>query len=152
MAYLGIDPGKSGAIAMVDKHGMTMDWIGLHETQSDIWKFVKLYARAIDWAIVEKVGARPGNGLSSTWKFAQSYGAALAMLIAADIPHEQHSPVKWQRRMGLIRPKLTNAEKKKVNKAKAQEVFRNSINIIHRNADAFLIAEYARRIHLGVHE
>ncbi len=151
MAFLGIDPGKGGAIAMVDSDGFTMDWIGFCETPHDVCKFVKLYAPAVDFAILEKVWARPGNGASSSFKFGELYGFAFGLLTYAGIRFELHSPQKWQKKLGLIRSKMSNAEKKKVNKAAAQQLFLDSPKIIHKNADAFLIAEYARRIHLGVH-
>ena len=152
MAYLGVDPGASGAAALVDSQGFTMDWVSFKETPADIWKFIKLYGPAVDLCVVERVGARPGNGASSMFKFGASYGQILGMLVAAEIRFVNHTPTKWQKRLGLIRPKLTRAEKKRVNKAKAQELFKGSPKIIHQNADAFLIAEYARRIDLGVME
>ena len=150
MAYLGIDPGKSGAIAIVDSDGFTMDWIGFHETQHDVSKFVKLYGPMIDFAIVERVGARPGNGASSMFVFGTFYGFGLGLLVHEGIAFEIHTPSKWQKRLGLIRPKMSRAEKKKVNKEAAQRIFKDAPKIVHRNADAFLIAEYARRYRLGV--
>tara|TARA_R100000655_G_scaffold84070_1_gene123664 strand:+ start:57 stop:509 length:453 start_codon:yes stop_codon:yes gene_type:complete len=148
--YLGVDPGKSGAMALVDTAGFTHDWIGFHETPHDVAKWLKLFAPAIDFAVIEKVGARPGQGTASMFKFGEKYGFAIGLLVAINIKHEFHLPSRWQKKLGLIRPKMSNAEKKKVNKAAAQALFRDSPKIIHRNADAFLIAEYARRISLGV--
>ena len=149
MAYLGIDPGKSGALALIGRDGLTLDWIGLNETEHDVAKFIELYRPMIDLAVLERVGARPGNGAASMFKFGQSYGFCIGLLTAAKIRYQIHTPTKWQRALGLVRPKLSRTEKKKINKSMAQRLFMGSPKITNRNADAFLLAEYARRIEHG---
>jgi len=150
MLFMGIDPGKSGAVAIVDEEGTAVGWIGLHETPHDVAAFMVECAPNITFGVLERVGARIGNSASSMFKFGTSYGFCIGALTFANIRFEIHTPSQWQKKLSLLRPKLTNAEKKRVNKERAQQLFVSAHKIIHRNADAFLIAEYARRLHLGV--
>ena len=146
---IGIDPGQSGGIAIIDSGKMIAFRMPL--TERDTWDVLS-YRREPHprIAYLEKVGPMPKQGVSSTWKFGQHYGMLRAFLIAADIPFETVSPAKWQRAMGC----LTKGDKN-VSKRKAQELFPNATictktkKITHAVADAMLIAEYGRRLRNG---
>ena len=66
-------------------------------------------------------------------------GILIGLVTAAELPFEFVVPAKWQRAMGC----LTKGDKK-VSYRKAQELFPH-VKVTHWNADALLIAEYARR-------
>jgi hypothetical protein len=53
------------------------------------------------FAIVERASARPGQGVSSTFKFGQAYGAALGILAALEIPVRLVAPSVWKRHFKL---------------------------------------------------
>jgi hypothetical protein len=53
------------------------------------------------FAIVEQVGARPGQGVSSMFRFGQSYGTILGVIGALTIPVRHVSPAKWKKALGL---------------------------------------------------
>lgn len=135
---LGVDPGKSGALALVDSLG-AIDVFKLDNTERDIWDCLKEWREKIDCAYIERVSAMPRQGVSSTFKFGTSYGFLRGILIASEIPFEAVTPAKWQRTLGC----LTKGDKN-VTKSKAQELFPN-IKITHAVADALLIAEYGVR-------
>lgn len=138
-AYLGIDPGASGGIALVRGLG-DAEVIKMPPTETDLWDaFSELVARA-KFAMIENVHAMPKQGVSSTFKFGKSYGFLRCCLIASKIPFEAVTPRKWQSTLGCL-----SKGDKNVTKAKAQELF-PSIKVIHATADALLIAEYARRV------
>lgn len=148
MIFIGIDPGASGGIAWIDD---VVPVAGkMHATESDIWRHVERLSlnrpRPVK-AVIEKVGAMPKQGLSSTFKFGQSYGSLRMALIAAGIPFDEVTPQKWQKELGLIRSNKNESitDKKNRHKAKAQQLF-PGLKITHHVADALLIAEYCRRV------
>lgn len=144
--YLGIDPGKSGAICSVNLFGFPETITRLNVTSRDIWN--KLSDISVDHqcvAIIELVNAMPNQGVASTFKFGESFGLLLGFLTASGIPFERVRPSVWCKSMGLKRKdKESNTDWKNRHKQLAQELFPD-IEITHANADALLIAEYCRR-------
>lgn len=147
MRWIGIDPGASGGIAWVDGYGR---WEArpMPKTERDIWLLVfGLGMEEEKFALIEKVGAFPGQGVVSSFNFGGSYFGLRMALTAADIPWELVTPQRWQKEFSLIFPKskgLSLTQKKNLHKAKAQQLFPGG-QITHATADALLIAEYARR-------
>lgn len=142
---LGIDPGASGGIAWITDGKPCVE--KMPETLQDLWGLITDIAntvrestRHLDCiAYLEQVHSMPGQGVASSFKFGQGYGALEMALTAAGIPFERVTPQKWQKALGC----LTKGDKN-VSKRKAQELF-PSLKITHATADALLIAEYGRR-------
>lgn len=144
MIYLGIDPGKSGAIGVQWDDGFPPNAIALSKTPVDVIEQLRDVADVgyvASIAIIEKVHSSPQMGVKSAFTFGQSYGWLLGVLDALRIPYEFVTPQKWQKAMGC----LTGGDKN-VSKAAAQRLWPN-LKITHANADALLIAEYCRRTH-----
>ena len=138
---LGIDPGYSGCIVSLHRETGEVDGlINLSETPHDIAEFVRARALSIDKAFLEKVSAMPRQGVASTFKFGTSYGFCLGLLTSLLVPFEEVTPAKWQQVM-----KCRSGGDKKITKAAAQRLFPRQ-KVIHKNADALLIAEYGRRV------
>lgn len=140
---LGIDPGVSGALTILTLHGQYKGSIKLNETHRDVWDWLDEYRRLVAFAVLEKVGPMPRQGVSSTFKFGMSYGGLIMLLVAAEIPHEYATPAKWQKRLGCM-----SKGDKNVTKIRAQQLWpgdRGPKRITHAIADSMLIAEYARR-------
>lgn len=144
--YIGIDPGKNGAVAVIDVDSVTdiTRSVAVHPlakmTERDICDlFDKLRTGLYSRALIERVSAMPGQGVSSTFKFGVSYGFLRACIVGAMIPFEEVSPQQWQRAMGCL-----SGGDKNVTKQKAQQLF-PQIKITHHVADALLIAEHCRR-------
>ncbi|MCA9130604.1 MAG: hypothetical protein KDB22_26125, partial [Planctomycetales bacterium] len=70
--YLGIDPGKSGAIAAIYSDG-SVDCVRLSETEHDIAEWLEEH-RFDSFAMLEQVSSMPRDGVSSAFKFGTSYG------------------------------------------------------------------------------
>lgn len=144
--YIGIDPGKSGSIALIRcKEGYKRELITtirFNNTEADVaWAFRDVLEENVECALfasIEKVSSMPGQGVSSTFKFGQWYGFARGLLYAYQIPFEFVTPSKWQKHLGC----LTKGDKN-ITKDKAQRLFPKQ-KIIHATADAILIAEYTR--------
>lgn len=139
-AILGVDPGASGSIVcLVDGES---SWIKLDSTERDIWTALQTWdaEHVLDFAFIERVHSMPKQGVSSSFKFGQSYGFLRGLLIASGIPFEEVTPQAWQKAMGC-----QSRGDKNVTKARAQQLF-PGVKITHANADALLIAEYGRRV------
>lgn len=141
--FAGLDPGASGGVAFLNADfGSACAYKFDGMTERDIWDLVRQYRDqngGVLFACLEQVSAMPGQGVTSMFKFGQSYGFLRGMLTAAEVPMELVTPQKWQKAIGC----MTKGDKN-VSKAKAQQLF-PSVKITHAIADALLIAEYARR-------
>lgn len=142
----GIDPGASGAVAVVDRHGEEAftwpapadpgGWGGL------LAEVVASYPLAL--AAVEKVGAHPGQGVVSMFTFGAHYGAALGALEALGVPLLLVSPQRWQK--ALLDPGGGDTKARSLATARrrfpALDLARKKD---HGRADAALLSLYARR-------
>jgi hypothetical protein len=140
MIYIGIDPGKSGAMALVWPDG---------QPATGVCRFDATPADQADWllgfdltqavAVMEKVSSSPQMGVVSAFSFGKSQGFLIGLLTAMKIPYHEVTPQKWQRAMGCM-----SKGDKNVTKHAAQKLWPH-LKITHRDADARLIAEYGRR-------
>lgn len=139
MYCIGIDPGASGAITVIQDTGVeTFQLNPKKNTERDIADFLRSYENK-SFAMLEQVHSMPKQGVVSTFNFGQSFGCLRGMLVALEIPFEMVRPMKWQTYMGC-----RSGGNKNVTKAKAQELF-PKIKVIHAIADSLLLAEYCRR-------
>jgi crossover junction endodeoxyribonuclease RuvC len=143
MIFIGIDPGKSGALVALRDDGSISSFIKGDETEHDIAFWLRASAAGGNGVVatLERVGAMPGQGVSSTFKFGQSFGFLKGILTALAIPYCEVGPVKWQNAMSC----RTGGDKN-VSKSAAQRLWPDK-KITHAIADALLIAEYGRRTH-----
>ena len=151
-AYIGIDPGASGAAALL--------FPGSAGRQLHCWRFSPaltpagallaitelLPENAPVEAVLEKVSAFPGQGLASTFKFGCAFGECACALAALRIPYRLVTPGTWQRPLraeGLApRSSQGTAQHKRQLKAIALRRYPNH-PITLANADAILLADYA---------
>lgn len=150
MQYLGIDPGKSGSIVVIDwwekdsrlgrATEATITHCKLDGTETDIWNWLNDNTDMLNAvATIENVHAMPKQGVSSSFSFGKSFGFLIGLLTASSIPYKFTTPQKWQKGMQC----LTKGDKN-VSKAAAQRLW-PKLKITHANADALLIAEYGRQ-------
>ena len=155
--YLGVDPGKSGGMGIIDGRGKAMNHFKFGSaTERDIFEFITRNYPAgeteIAFAWLEQVNAMPnpmtgkGMGVSSAFKFGDAYGFIRGILVASQIPFDRKTPRTWQKVLGI--PKRGKNESttqfKNRTKQKAQELFPTE-KMTHAIADAYLIAEACRR-------
>ena len=137
--YLGIDPGISGGIALLSANGDVVDLSPMPDTEKDVVDHLRELSPRVKYAVLEKVGPMPKQGIASTAKFMKQYGVLIGVLFALDIRFEDVRPQVWQHALNC----RTGGDKN-VSKRKAQQLFPQQ-KITHAVADAALIAEYARR-------
>jgi crossover junction endodeoxyribonuclease RuvC len=107
MRIAGIDPGATGAVAVLDTELGTLEIfdtpvatvkIGRRNVQRILPAAFarKLAEHKVDFAALERVHAMPKQGLSSTFAFGHCFGVMEGILSALEIPYELIEPQKWQ--------------------------------------------------------
>ena len=141
--FCGVDPGASGAIAVIDAESAIVGVIKNTATAADLSDFIFGYSATprMD-ALLEQVSAMPKQGVSSTFKFGTSYGLLQGLLVAHGVRWQTVTPQTWQREM-----KCLTRGNKNITKAAAQQLWPGQ-KITHATADALLLAELCRRRHL----
>ena len=147
-AYLGFDPGKEGAMAIIGPHlipsAHAFDKHVYVEKLADLKKQFNLFA------VVEHVGAMPGQGVTSCFSFGESFGWLQGVLDAMQIPYELARPQKWKKVFSCTSDKNTSIA---VAERLFPEVDLRRTPLCRKphdgKAEALLIAEFARRIRNG---
>lgn len=137
-AILGIDPGKSGAIAMVEPG---VDVWDMPATPADLAALLKTFDPAYTRVYLEQAQAMPKQGVSSTFGYGRDFGVILGVLATVGLSHRLVTPAVWKRQMGVTADKSAA-------RAMAQRLFPSaSLGRVkdHGRAEALLIAEWGRR-------
>lgn len=109
--FIGIDPGATGAIGVVDHHGAVayVDDMPLYArynvqiVDADFRLTFALPGAFFD-AAVERVHSMPGQGVSSTFKFGMMFAGAIALAEQLATAHNPIlvTPQTWKKHHGLI--------------------------------------------------
>ncbi len=147
MKIIGIDPGLSGAIAILENNKVlnifdipVMSEGKKNKRQLNSALLVDLLKENINQeeevtVVVEQVNAMPGQGVTSMFNFGQTFGALKGICAALELPIFFVRPSKWKKHFELINsskdasrtkaiemyPKLSSqlSKKKDVNKSDA---------------------------------
>ena len=147
MKIIGIDPGLSGAIAILENNKVlnifdipVMSEGKKNKRQLNSALLVNLIKENINKeeevaVVVEQVNAMPGQGVTSMFNFGQTFGALKGICAALELPIFFVRPSKWKKYFELINsskdasrtkaiemyPKLSSqlSKKKDVNKSDA---------------------------------
>lgn len=152
---IGIDPGLTGAISVFNVSGdlyAVFDMPISAKTRgkgnqvnagalADLVKSIDNgYLKPVTKAVIERVGAMPGQGVNSMFGFGRSLGVIEGILAANDIPVEWMTPQKWKKAAGLIGKDKDAARTLVVEKyPEHRELFKRKKDI--GRADAVLIAQ-----------
>lgn len=173
MLYIGIDPGFTGAVAVIDtdfdmvsfwdtptaqvktaprrktvqdvlenrkpKHGVKQEY--LPSQMAVILRDLK-DANCHVW--LEKVGAMPGQGVTSMFRFGVGFGLWQGIIAALELPMTLVTPQAWKKEI------MVAVSDKDATRIKAQSLYPSCVKdlcmIKHQGrADALMIAEYGRR-------
>lgn len=154
MIYIGIDPGKSGALAVIHTlkdctkvRTVTFDEDAYAEELRKVAQFIELSGDEA-FAVVEKVSAMPGQGCVSMFSFGQNFGFIQGLLKSLRIPFDLVRPQTWKSAMGCKSDKTTsievckrlfpNVSLKRTEKCKVDD---------DGLAESLLLAEFGRRLH-----
>lgn len=145
---VGIDPGYSGAIAFITSHGLDVHDMPVApntkgKPELDLFALGKLLSPSMserNIAVLEQVSAMPGQGVSSTFRFGEGYGALKMALIGHGYELHLVTPARWKKHFGL-------SKDKGVSRGLASRRFPQSSQLFTRvkddgRAEAALIALY----------
>ena len=143
--YIGIDPGKSGGITVIDAKDGSMETVKCPERTIDMatvfYSFVGDKPNNVR-LLMEKVWARPNNATRSAFTYGVNYGQWLGIAAAAEVPMYTVIPSAWMTAIGCKKG-MDYSERKKWLKAKAQKLYPNTKVTLY-TADSILIAHYGK--------
>ena len=148
MIYVGIDPGLKGGVALHCGNHVEAFPIPVVDGYVDVATLADEFRKYDDMlAIVEKVGAMPGQGVVSMFNFGRCYGTLIGLCIALGIKVELVTPQKWK---GEVLAGTTKDKEAAI--AYCRRVY-PEVKLIQPRcrvphdgmADALCLAEYGRR-------
>ncbi len=153
MKIIGIDPGLSGAIAVLEDKKV----LGIHEMpvmaegkknkrQLNSAQLVNIIKNNIIESeeiavVVEQVNAMPGQGVTSMFNFGQTFGAIKGVCAALELPIFFVRPSKWKKYFDLINSSKDSSRTKVIEmypSLSSQLTKKKDVN----KSDAILIARF----------
>tara|TARA_A100000164_G_scaffold59081_2_gene47631 strand:+ start:208 stop:708 length:501 start_codon:yes stop_codon:yes gene_type:complete len=155
MRIIGIDPGLSGGIAILDDlkifdmYDMPIMSEGKKNknqlNSAQLANIIKknIISKENTFLIVEQVSAMPGQGVTSMFNFGQTFGSIKGICAALNLPIFFVRPAKWKKHFDLIN------SSKDASRTKVIEMYPSISPRLSRKkdvnkADAILIARYFR--------
>ena len=153
MRIIGIDPGLSGAIAVLDNNKVlkiydmpVMAEGKKNKRQKNSAQLVNIIKENIENreeinVVVEQVNAMPGQGVTSMFNFGQTFGAIKGVCAALNLPIFFIRPSKWKKYFELIN------SSKDSSRTKAIEMYPSIADQLSKKkdvnkSDAILIARF----------
>ena len=153
MIIIGIDPGLSGAIAILDDKKVLSIFempvmaegkknkrqLNSAQLVNIIRENIKKNEEAV--VVVEQVNAMPGQGVTSMFNFGQTFGAIKGVCAALELPIFFVRPSKWKKHFDLINSSKDSSRTKAIEMYPliAQQLSKKKdVN----KSDAILIARY----------
>ena len=160
MNIIGIDPGLTGAVAMIDRGGVAYMWdtptIVVKKGKKTKTEYLPAQMVAIltdaptgpVHVYIEKVGAMPGQGVTSMFNFGKGFGLWLGILAGLKLPHTLVTPQAWKKEL------MQGMADKDAARIRAQELFPCCVDQLsrkkdHGRAEALLIAFYGKTYLIG---
>ena len=153
MKIIGIDPGLSGAIAILENKNVlklfdmpVMAEGKKNKTQLNSAQLVNIIKENINKSddvavVVEQVNAMPGQGVTSMFNFGQTFGAIKGVCAALNLPIFFVRPSKWKKYFELINSSKDSSRTKVIEmypSLSSQLSKKKDVN----KSDAILIARY----------
>jgi len=153
MKIIGIDPGLSGAIAVLEDNKV----LGIYDMpvmadgkkskkQLNSAQLVSIIKQNVSnndelAIVVEQVNAMPGQGVTSMFNFGQTFGAIKGVCAALELPIFFVRPTKWKKYFELLN------SSKDASRTKAIEMYPSLSNHLSKKkdvnkSDAILIARF----------
>ena len=153
MKIIGIDPGLSGAIAILENKNVlklfdmpVMAEGKKNKKQLNSAQLVNIIKKNINKnddiaVVVEQVNAMPGQGVTSMFNFGQTFGAIKGVCAALNLPIFFVRPSKWKKYFELINSSKDSSRTKVIEmypSLSSQLSKKKDVN----KSDAILIARY----------
>ena len=144
--YIGIDPGKSGGLTVIDEKGI----IKAFKCPDKVIEMSLLFQISIGNTapcdvkfLMERVWARPTNGSRHAFTYGVNYGQWLGIAASHDVHTHTEIPINWMKWFEC--PKGLEVRKRKNwLKDKAKELYPELKKVTLATADSILITHYAK--------
>ena len=153
MKIIGIDPGLSGAIAIMENNKVlnifdmpVMSEGKKNKRQLNSAQLVKLLKDNISKnedisVVVEQVNAMPGQGVTSMFNFGQTFGAIKGVCAALGLPIFFVRPSKWKKHFELINSSKDSSRTKAIEMYPSLSNDKDKKKDVNKS-DAILIARF----------
>ncbi len=154
MIVAGIDPGKTGALAITYPDGYVecfdVPKIKLRGKEVPAWHDwlsrwqVAMNIAGVNMIVIEDVSARPGQGVTSMFTFGRTLGFVHGIAVASGASIHFVTPSVWKGKMGLLN------SSKGASREKACALYPKAQDLLGRvkddgRAEAILLAHYGRK-------
>ena len=143
MIYIGIDPGKDGALAVI--FGGMDETVLVPFDEQEYTNVLQNLAGQPVKACLEHVGAMPGQGVTSMFSFGENFGFIQGLLTACGVPYQLVRPQRWKKEFGISGKNESIAVCKRLFPEVSLRRNARCKNDHDGMAEALLMAEYARR-------
>ncbi len=134
-AGLGIDPGQTGALVLVnDQKIVIYDYVSIEASIKNLRRLNREFD--IQFCVLEKIWLRPDDNLNSMNILLKNFSMWNTLLHVLDIHHEEYAPDTW--RKGLVSRK--KRKNKKIYMEKARAIWPDQEFKRHDQAEAALMA------------
>ena len=144
--YIGIDPGISGGLAVINENGS----IKAYKCPSSSEDMSVLFQICMgDTApenirlLMERVWASPRNAVRAAFSYGVNYGQWLGISSSHEIKMNTVIPTEWIRWIGCPKA-LKSVIRKRWLKEKAKELYPEIKRVTLKTSDAILITRYAK--------
>lgn len=141
MTYIGIDPGKDGALAMLSEGGE----VSAVSFDPEAYKTALRAVSGPAIACLEHVTAMPKQGVTSMFNFGANFGYIQGLLEANGIPYELVRPHKWKKTFSISDKNQSVEVCKRLFPGVSLRPTDRCKKDHDGMAEALLMAEYARR-------
>jgi Holliday junction resolvasome RuvABC endonuclease subunit len=150
MNILGIDPGLSGALALCrDDRWILLDMPITGDTKHheingpELCRWLREHRP--DHAFIEYASARPGQGVTSMFRFGVTYGATKMALAACSVPYTIITPAKWKPAVGVLKGADKEASRQRALQLFPDQAAHLARKKDHGRADAMLLAYFGMK-------
>ena len=147
-AWVGVDPGKSGAMAVIWRdetlRPALVEYTGPLCYKTSLCDIPRTEIRVV----VERLFARPGklSSAKANFELGRCMGELETMLSMCGIPFQEVTPQAWQKEFGISGDKQTHVDcAKRLFPGVSLKRSDKCVKDFDGFADALLMAEYARR-------
>ena len=144
--YIGIDPGASGGIAVIDEKGIMMAY-KCPKSSDEMSLLFQMCMGSTPAAniklLMERVWARPTTAVRAAFSYGVNYGQWLGIVATHEVEMNTAIPVEWIKWVGC--PKALKRDvRKRWLKEKAGELYPNVNKLTLATSDAILITHFAK--------
>lgn len=161
--FVGIDPGLSGAVAMIGNLGIagqTDETVTVFDapvmmsgkrlvydigTMKAVLSQASAHTGFTAMCAMEKVHAMPKNGSIGNFRLGYGFGLWEAILVVVKMRYQLIAPQTWKKAMMPDMPKEKDSSRVRAIQMFPQYADKMNLKKHHGRADALLIAEYLRR-------